>query len=126
MSRLPISRKQRNAYWQKKPPRKKQLGKAVSVAQSAKEGFLISILNPKIALFFIVLFSQFVAAGEELSSKVIIVITPFVVDGLWYSCIAVIISSAIFVEKLRTHAVLIDRLSGGVLIVLAVRVFFIV
>lgn len=98
-------------------------GKAVSVGQSAKEGFLISLLNPKIALFFIALFSQFVAVGEELSSKAVIVLTPFVTDGLWYTFIAFIISSSGLLERLRSHAVLIDRLSGVVLIALAIRVF---
>ncbi len=98
-------------------------GKALSVIQSAKEGFLISLLNPKIALFFIALFSQFVAVGDELSSKAIIVLTPFVVDGLWYTLIAFIISSSKLLEKLRAHAMLIDRLSGVVLIALAIRVF---
>ncbi len=98
-------------------------GKAVSIRQSAREGLLISLLNPKIALFFIALFSQFIVLGNELSSNAIIVLTPFVVDGLWYTLIAVIISSSKWVNRLRAHAVLIDRLSGAVLIALAVRVF---
>ncbi|MGB5444131.1 MAG: LysE family transporter [Psychromonas sp.] len=97
-------------------------GKSVSIKQSAREGFLISLLNPKIALFFIALFSQFVALGNELSSNAIIVLTPFLVDGLWYTLIAVIISSNRWLEALRARAVLIDRLSGVVLIALAIRV----
>lgn len=97
-------------------------GKSVSIKQSAREGFLISLLNPKIALFFIALFSQFVAIGNELSSNAIIVLTPFLVDGLWYTLIAVIISSNRWLEALRARAVLIDRLSGVVLIALAIRV----
>lgn len=97
-------------------------GKSVSIKQSAREGFLISLLNPKIAIFFIALFSQFVAIGNELSSNAIIVLTPFLVDGLWYTLIAVIISSNRWLEALRARAVLIDRLSGVVLIALAIRV----
>ncbi|HEY5715358.1 MAG TPA: LysE family translocator [Psychromonas sp.] len=102
---------------------KLQSGKVVSIRQSAREGLLISLLNPKIALFFIALFSQFVVLGDELSSKAIIVLTPFVVDGLWYTLIAFIISSTRWLDLLRTRAVLIDRLSGLVLITLAIRVF---
>lgn len=101
---------------------KLQSGRRGSLRQSAKEGFLISLLNPKIALFFIALFSQFVASGDEPGSKAIIILTPFVVDGLWYTFIAFIISSRQLLDKLRSRAVLIDRLSGLVLIALAVRV----
>jgi threonine/homoserine/homoserine lactone efflux protein len=102
---------------------KLESGKAVSLIESARDGFLISMLNPKIALFFIALFSQFVAVGGEVSSKAIIVSTPFLVDGLWYTFIALILSNSKLLDKLRSRAVLIDRLSGVVLIALAVRVF---
>ena len=104
---------------------KMKSGKSVSLRQSAKEGFLISFLNPKIALFFIALFSQFIVLGSELSSKAIIVLTPFLVDGLWYTFIVCIISSSKVVDKLRMKATVIDRVSGVVLIALAIRVLII-
>ncbi|GAL28466.1 putative threonine efflux protein [Vibrio variabilis] len=47
-------------------------GKQVSVASAAREGLLISLLSPKIALFFTALFSQFVAVGSEITDKAII------------------------------------------------------
>ncbi|WP_413701966.1 LysE family translocator [Psychromonas sp. KJ10-10] len=97
--------------------------KAVSLKESARDGFFISILNPKIALFFIALFSQFVAVGAELSSKAIIVFTPFLVDGLWYTFIALILSNSKLLDKLRSRAIIIDKVSGVVLIALAIRVF---
>ncbi|MCA0768762.1 LysE family translocator [Vibrio vulnificus] len=101
---------------------KLESGEQTTVLQSAKEGFLISILSPKIALFFIALFSQFVALGNELSNQVIIVATPFIVDGLWYTFITLVLSSSKVVDKIRSKAQLIDRLSGVVLILLAARV----
>ncbi|PFG57914.1 threonine/homoserine/homoserine lactone efflux protein [Vibrio sp. ES.051] len=90
--------------------------------QSAREGFFISILSPKIALFFIALFSQFVALGNDLSNQMIIVTTPFLVDGLWYTFITLVLSSSKVVERIRSKAVFIDRLSGIVLMLLALRV----
>lgn len=97
-------------------------GEQTSVWQSAKEGFLISLLSPKIALFFIALFSQFVAVGDSLAAKSVIVLTPLVVDGLWYTLITFLLSSPRLIDKIRSKALLIDRLSGAVLILLAVRV----
>lgn len=105
---------------------KLESGKTVSVWQSAREGFLISLLSPKIALFFIALFSQFVAVGDEPVSKAIIVATPFLVDGLWYTFLTFMLSSPRLLDKLRSRAQLIDRLSGAVLILLAARVVWMV
>ncbi len=103
---------------------KLESGQRMSPWQSAREGFTISLLSPKIALFFIALFSQFVAVGHEFTSKAVIVVTPFVVDGLWYTFITFLLSSPIILDKLRSRAVLIDRLSGVVLLLLAARVVF--
>lgn len=97
-------------------------GKQVSVASAAREGLFISLLSPKIALFFTALFSQFVAVGSEITDKAIIVTTPLIVDGLWYTLITFMLSSPRLLNTLKSRAKLIDQLSGVVLILLAVRV----
>ncbi|MCW8348598.1 LysE family translocator [Vibrio sp. ZSDZ65] len=99
-------------------------GQPVSVLTSAKEGFFISLFSPKIALFFTALFSQFVAVGSELSDKAIIIATPLVVDGLWYTLITVMLSSPYLLKFLKSKARIIDQISGVVLILLAIRVLF--
>ncbi|WP_104403395.1 LysE family translocator [Vibrio penaeicida] len=103
-----------------------EAGDRVSVFSSAREGFLISILSPKIALFFIALFSQFVALGNELMNQVVIVATPLIVDGLWYTLITLLLSMPLVIDKIRQKAVLIDRISGVILIGLAIRVVWVV
>jgi len=97
-------------------------GKQVSLRTAARDGLMISLLNPKLALFFIALFSQFVAVGTEITSRAVIVVTPLLVDGLWYTLIAFVLSNPKVLDKLRLKAQLIDRLSGVVLILLALRV----
>ncbi|CAM2947467.1 LysE family translocator [Vibrio rarus] len=99
-----------------------QSGERVSVRQSAKEGLLISLLNPKIALFFIALFSQFVAVGESHSAKAIVVLTPLLVDGLWYTLITFVLSSSFLLDSLRKNGKRIDQVSGVILLALALRV----
>lgn len=98
-------------------------GEQTPIVTSMREGFLISILSPKIMLFFIALFSQFVAIANDLTNKVIVVATPLLVDGLWYTLVAVLLSNPRIIEKIRAQALWIDRLSGVVLILLAIRVF---
>ena len=101
---------------------KLESGTRVSLFQSAKEGFLVSILSPKIALFFAALFSPFVAEVHQISGKMLMVATPWLVDGLWYTLIACLLSNARFLEKLRSKAMWIDRLSGLALIFLALYI----
>lgn len=105
---------------------KLESGETVSVWQSAREGLLISLLSPKIAIFFIALFSQFVALGNDPSSQAIIIATPLLVDGLWYTFITFMLSSPKLIDKLKNRAVFIDRISGAVLILLALRVVWMI
>lgn len=103
---------------------KLEKGQQTSVLAAARDGAMISLLNPKLALFFIALFSQFVAFGTDMLSRGIIVFTPFIIDGLWYTIMALLISSSGMVDILKRRAVLIDRVSGVVLLALAARVLF--
>lgn len=89
---------------------------------AARDGLAISLFNPKIMLFFLALFSQFVIAAESLFGQSLIVFTPLVIDGLWYTFIALVLSHPSVLPKLRAKAAIIDKLSGVVLILLAIRV----
>ncbi|MCL1141401.1 LysE family translocator [Shewanella gaetbuli] len=102
--------------------KKLQAGERTSLWVAARDGLAISLFNPKILIFFLALFSQFVLAAETLSGQAIIVLTPLVVDGLWYTLIAIVLSHSTILPKLRAQAVWIDRLSGIVLIGLGANV----
>ncbi|GGI70073.1 amino acid efflux permease RhtB family protein [Shewanella gelidii] len=97
-------------------------GEKTSLWVAARDGFAISIFNPKIMLFFLALFSQFVGSADSFVGKGLIVTTPLVIDGLWYTVIAVMLSHPNVLNRLREKASLIDTLSGIVLIALALRV----
>ncbi|GAB3534686.1 LysE family translocator [Photobacterium alginatilyticum] len=97
-------------------------GKECTLFESARDGFLISLLNPKIIIFFLALFSQFVGYADNFTGRLIIVLLPVILDAVWYSLIACFLSLPNTMERLRKHAVLIDRLSGVVLIGLAVKI----
>lgn len=87
-----------------------------------RDGFLIAIMNPKIALFFLALFSQFVRPEAGMGEKAVMAITAGVIDALWYMLVALMLSHSIILDRLRTRARLLDRLFGLILIGLAVRV----
>jgi threonine/homoserine/homoserine lactone efflux protein len=46
------------------------------------------------------------------------------IDGLWYSLIAIFVSQKFLLTKLRKHGVWFDRGIGVLLILIALRVFF--
>ncbi|TDR14228.1 LysE family translocator [Marinomonas communis] len=101
---------------------KLEAGQTMSVWQSAKEGLLISLLSPKISLFFAALFSPFVASVHSIDGKILMVMTPFIIDGLWYTLITLMLSNQRLLNGLRKKAVLIDRLSGLILVALAGKI----
>ena len=87
-----------------------------------RDGFAIAIINPKIALFFLALFSQFVRPTAGMGEKVIMGLTAGVIDVLWYALVALALSHSAILDRLRARALVLDRLFGLILIALAVRV----
>ncbi|MGI2258994.1 LysE family translocator [Shewanella sp. GXUN23E] len=99
-------------------------GKQAGWLTAARDGLAISLFNPKILLFFLALFSQFVKAADSLAGQTLIVLTPLLMDGLWYTLVALMLSHPRVLPRLRANALWIDRLSGVVLILLAIRVVY--
>ena len=92
-----------------------------TTGSAARDGFLVVFLNPKIAVFFIALFSQFIAVADSVTETLLIVVTPAIVDALWYTLVAFVLSSPAVVERVQRKAAIIDKLTGGVLILLAIK-----
>lgn len=86
---------------------------------AARDGFAISLLNPKIAIFFLALFSQFVHPGMGMGTHVLMSVTAMAIDAGWYVLVAVVLSRAGVLELLRRGSRWIDYVTGVVLIALA-------
>ncbi|SEK94962.1 Threonine/homoserine/homoserine lactone efflux protein [Colwellia chukchiensis] len=87
-----------------------------------RDGFLIAFLNPKLAIFFLALFSQFVVPGAGWQQKMIMTVTVGIIDMSWYLIIAFTISRGPIIAKLRQNSHIVDKVTGSFLIVLAARV----
>lgn len=87
-----------------------------------RDGFLLAFLNPKLAIFFLALFSQFVDVNASISHKLIMIFTVGGLDALWYCLVAFGLSRGPVLEKLKANSHVIDKITGVVLILLAVRV----
>ena len=81
----------------------------------AKDGFLIVFFNPKIMLFFLAVFSQFLTSEQQLSTQLAAATLAGVIDGLWYAFVAVLVSVGRFGELLQRYSGPIDVFFGVIL-----------
>jgi threonine/homoserine/homoserine lactone efflux protein len=92
-------------------------------ARGFAEGFIIAFLNPKIAAFFLALFSQFVRVEAGWTEKAAMALTAGAIDTGWYVLVALILAGSGSVDWLRRHGALVDRAIGSVLLVIAAGLF---
>ena len=90
-----------------------------SAHQGFLEGFLIAILNPKIAAWLLALFSQFVQPEALLAEQFVLVSTVGVIDASWYCLVAFLASSDKLIKRLQHNYSRIELGMGILLIILA-------
>ena len=95
---------------------------SIRLRQSFSEGLMISFLNPKLAIFFLALFSQFVVDEASVLQSLIMIATVTGIDTLWYCLVALVLSHSLMLPKLRRHIGVIEKASGVVLLLVALRV----
>ncbi|MGC3873809.1 LysE family translocator [Halomonas sp. GXIMD04776] len=95
---------------------------ATSPALAARDGVLVALANPKLILFFVALLSQFVSADMGAFAKAVIVATAASIDAAWYVLVAVAFSHSRVLPWLQARAHWINRITGVLLIALALRV----
>ncbi|MED5347258.1 MAG: LysE family translocator [Pseudomonadota bacterium] len=84
----------------------------------AAEGFLIVFLNPKIAIFFFAIFSQFLATDLSLATRLTMASLAGTIDALWYCAIAALVSLPFVQTRLREYAWQLDIAFGAALLVI--------
>ena len=67
-------------------------------------GFLIVFLNPKIALFFLAIFTQFADDASSFQEKAIMISTATIVDTSWYIFLTFILALPKFRNFLQSRA----------------------
>ena len=83
------------------------------------EGFLISFLNPKILVFLVAVFSQFIDPQMSQSEKILMAILAGLIDTTWYVLVATILAGTPLIDFFRSNSLIIDRVIGLVLSLLA-------
>ena len=86
------------------------------------DGFMISFLNPKILVFFVAVFSQFINEKLTNSDRAKIVMVAGVIDTFWYVFVAMLLAGSNFIDKIKKYSVWIDRFTGVLLIGLSLAI----
>ncbi|HDZ32257.1 MAG TPA: LysE family translocator [Pseudoalteromonas sp.] len=95
----------------------------VSEAKALQDGFAIAFLNPKLAIFFLALFSQFIdPQALTLSVGIIMCLTVFVIDTGWYLLVALLTEVSKTRFGFTKQNPWLDKILGVVFIALAIKV----
>jgi threonine/homoserine/homoserine lactone efflux protein len=87
-----------------------------------REGLLTSLANPKLAVFFIALFPQFVPHGQAVLPATLLMAAIIVgLDLVWFTVLATVVARAQAAFAERGWARRMERLSGAVLVALGLR-----
>ena len=84
------------------------------------QGFFIAILNPKILIWFAAIYSQFIIEGSGFIANAILVITASLIDGIWYTIVAIIVTGYGLKEFFQRKKLIIQKISGFALICIAI------
>ena len=96
-----------------------RLAETSSIWSHASKGFLIVFLNPKIALFFLAVFSQFLHPGQSLLLQWTMASLAGAIDALWYLSIAILVSISRVSKTINRFGWQLDILWGSVLVIIA-------
>ncbi|MFY0545001.1 LysE family translocator [Brevibacillus sp. H7] len=88
--------------------------------QGFREGFLCNVLNPKAALFFLSIFSQFISTDTGNWVRWIYGLEIVFAVGLWFISLSAVISYQKFRDFYGRYHYWFDRCLGGILIYFAV------
>jgi len=93
-------------------------------SSSFAQGFIIAIINPKILIWFIAIYSQFIDINASLLNKTILVLTPSIIDAIWYSLVAILVTGYGLKEILNKKKFIIQKIIGGLLILIAFSLIY--
>ena len=93
-------------------------------SSSFAQGFIIAIINPKILIWFTAIFSQFIDINATFFNKTILVLTPSIIDAIWYSLVSILVTGYGLKEILNKKKFVIQKIIGVLLILIALSLIY--
>ena len=92
-------------------------------ATSFFQGFAISILNPKIFIWFIAIYSQFMSEKNDFLFNAYLVITAGIVDSVWYIFLTILTTSSVSLNFVKKNNYILNKITGYLFIFLGMALF---
>ena len=77
--------------------------------------------NPKTAIIYASIFATFLPHGLSLQAGILLVTMIFLLETSWYGLVALVLSAEKARKAYLRFKLLIDRLAGGVILLLGVK-----
>ena len=82
------------------------------------QGVSISLLNPKIFIWFVAIYSQFMSLENGKAFNLTLILTAGIVDTIWYVILTLLVTSNIALEFFKNKNVLLKKFLGSVFIII--------
>ena len=90
--------------------------------QHALNGFLIVFFNPKVVIFFVAIFSQFLSTEQLISTQVFAALMAGLIDAAWYALVGILASNQRFAATLLRASPVIDSAFGTLFVSFGIAV----
>ena len=82
------------------------------------QGLSISLLNPKIFIWFVAIYSQFMSVDNDMIFNTILILTASIIDAIWYVILTLLVTTNIALDFIKEKSVLLQKFVGSVFIII--------
>ena len=93
-----------------------------SKIESFGQGFTISILNPKIFIWFVAIYSHFMSNDNSLTLNISLILIASIVDALWYILLVQMVTSQKIFKLIKMKYNGLQPIIGYLLVLIAILV----
>lgn len=83
------------------------------------QGLSISILNPKILVWFVAIYSQFMSDSNDIIFDSYLVLTAGIVDTMWYIALSIIVTSSAALKFFKEKNFILNKVIGILFILIS-------
>lgn len=94
----------------------------ISSIKAFNNGFLTNVLNPKVTLFFLALFTQIINPDTSSLVQLIFGLETMSATFIWFSIVSVLFSNNLIKNKITKFQHRIEKVTGVILIALGIKI----
>ena len=84
------------------------------------QGLSISLLNPKIFVWFLAIYSQFMSIDNDIIFNTYLILTAGIVDTIWYITLTYLVTSMIAVDFIKVKSKLLKKFIGYIFLTIGI------